>query len=48
MPPLSRTCVELDTLSKEQTHDLTLPLSGDLPDYDNGSHSSLAAGPHVS
>lgn len=27
----------MDTLSKEQTHDLTLPLSGDLPDYDNGT-----------
>ena len=28
--------MELDTLTKEQTHDLTLPLSGYLPDGDNG------------
>lgn len=24
-----RTCVKLDTLTQEQTHDLTLPLKGD-------------------
>lgn len=26
-----RTCVKLDTLTQEQTHDLTLPLQGDYP-----------------
>ena len=40
--------MELDTLTEEQTHDLTFPLSGDLPDYHNGNNpTSLATGHHV-